>query len=183
MALSAKFLGQLLLVGALTALTGCLPSVHSRLDEEKEPHFLEGKSRYNALDYQGAIESYEKAVEVNPQSGAAHLELGLLYEQNVQDFAAAIYHFQRFQVLRPKSEFEDRVKQQILACKQELAKSVSLPAISQRLQNDYEKLSVQNKQLTNDLAAARAYIAQLERLTNQLAHTVTPVRPVTSTAF
>ncbi len=183
MAFSAKYLCQILLAGALTAVTGCLPSVHSRLDEEKEPHFLEGKSRYNALDYKGAIESYEKAVEVNPQSGAAHLELGLLYEQNVQDFAAAIYHFQRFLILRPKSEFDDRVKQQIVACQQELAKSVSLPPISQRLQNDYEKLSGQNKQLTNDLIAARAYIAQLERLTNQMAHSVAAPRPVISPAL
>jgi tetratricopeptide (TPR) repeat protein len=183
MSFKAKLLAHTLLIGAVVVITGCLPSVHSRLDEEKEPHFLEGKSRYNALDYQGAIESYEKAVEVNPQSGAAHLELGLLYEQNVQDFAAAIYHFQRFLTLRPKSEFEDRVKQQILACKQELAKSVSLPPISQRLQNDYEKLSVQNKQLTNDLATARAYIAQLERLTNQLARPAPVVRQVPSPAL
>lgn len=171
MKFSATLLAKAMLLAAVAASTGCLPSVHSRLDEEKEPHFLEGKSRYAALDYKGAIESYEKAIEVNPQSAAAHLEVGLLYEQNEQDFAAAIYHFQRFLVLRPKSDFEDRVKQQILACKQELAKAVSLPPISQRLQNDYEKLNVKNKQLTDELAAAQALIARLERLTNQ------PARP------
>ena len=165
MAFKAKHLIYAPLLMAVFVGAGCLPTVHSRLDEEKEPHFLEGKSRFNALDYQGAIEAYEKAVEVNPQSGAAHLELGLLYEQNEQDYAAAIYHFQRFLVLRPKSEFESRVNQQILACKQELAKAVSLPAISQKLQNDYEKMTVTNKQLLVELAEARAYIAQL---TNQL---------------
>lgn len=180
MAFKAKHLYFLsLTVTVLVAATGCLPSVHSRLDEEKEPHFLEGKSRFAASDYEGAIESYEKAVEVNPQSGAAHLELGLLYEQNMQDYAAAIYHFQRFQILRPKSEFESRVNQQIMACKQELAKSVSLGPIAQKLQTDNEKLTSANKQLTNDLAAAKAYIVQLERLTNQLSKAVQPVRQVT----
>jgi hypothetical protein len=34
-------------------LSGCLPSGRSPLDEEKESHFLAGKSRVNALDYQG----------------------------------------------------------------------------------------------------------------------------------
>ena len=41
------------------ALNGCSPSDQSQLDEEKEPHFVLGKSRVNAMDYQGAIEAFE----------------------------------------------------------------------------------------------------------------------------
>ena len=64
----------LLLAGLL--LSGCLPSAPG--DEEKEPYFLAGKSRVNTMDFKGAVESFEKAVEVNPKSAPAHFELGWL---------------------------------------------------------------------------------------------------------
>ena len=35
------------------ALSGCLPSDQDQSDEEKEPHFVLGKSRINTMDYQG----------------------------------------------------------------------------------------------------------------------------------
>ena len=68
---------------------GCLPSGSNPLEEQREPHFLAGKSRVNSMDYEGAAEAFEKALEVNPRSAAAHFELGLLCENNRQDFAAA----------------------------------------------------------------------------------------------
>src|SRR5450755_1555242 len=47
------------------ALGGCSPSDQSQLDEEKEPHFVLGNSRVNAMDYQGAIEAFQESLEVN----------------------------------------------------------------------------------------------------------------------
>ena len=41
------------------------------MDEEKESHFVVGRSRVNALDYHGAIESFTEALEANPRSAAA----------------------------------------------------------------------------------------------------------------
>ena len=87
------FRTALLLLAGLV-LSGCLPSAPR--DEEKEPYFLAGKSRVNTMDFKGAIESFEKAVEVNPKSAAAHFELGWLYDQKESDPAAAIYHYERF---------------------------------------------------------------------------------------
>src|SRR6188474_2765693 len=89
---------------ALTALvalsaaawSGCTPVASTQLEEEREPHFLEGKSRVNALDYKGAIESFEKALDVNPRSASAHFELGWLLDEKEPDPAAAIYHYQHF---------------------------------------------------------------------------------------
>ena len=78
----------LLLAGVL--LAGCLPSAQNQSDEEKEPHYLAGKNHVNAMDYKGAIESFEKALEVNPQSGLAHFELGWLYDQKgIEETVAA----------------------------------------------------------------------------------------------
>src|SRR5882672_6505815 len=148
------------------AFSGCWPASHSQLDEEKEPHFLAGKSRVNAMDYQGAIESFEKALEVNPHSGAAHFEAGLLYEKYKLDYAAAIYHFDRFLEQRPKSDYAEVVKQRILACKQELAKTVSLGPVAQSMQSEFDKLSEENKRLHDEVDKWRAFYARTPVLTN-----------------
>ena len=84
------------------ALSGCTPSGRSQLSEEKEPHFVLGKSRVNAMDFQGAIEAFEQSLEANPHSAAAHFELGWLYDEKTSDPAAAIYHYQEYLKLNPQ---------------------------------------------------------------------------------
>jgi LysM repeat protein len=167
---------------AALVLAGCLPGGHSQLDEEREPHFLEGKRRVTALDYPGAIESFEKALAVNPRSASAHFEAGLLYENNQQDYAAAIYHFDRFLQLRPRSDYADVVKQSILACKQELAKTISLGPVTQGLQHEFERLAEDNKQLKEELERWRSYAKNLQSLTNSppVAPTPAPGRAVSA---
>jgi len=164
------------------AFSGCWPASHSQLDEEKEPHFLAGKSRVNAMDYQGAIESFEKALEVNPHSGAAHFEAGLLYEKYKLDYAAAIYHFDRFLEQRPKSDYAEVVKQRILACKQELAKTVSLGPVAQSMQSEFDKLSEENKRLHDEVDKWRAFYARNPVPTNTPVATPVAVRTPTSLA-
>ena len=111
----------------------------------------------NGLEYEGAAEAFEKALEVNPRSAAAHFELGLLCENNRQDFAAAIYHFDRYLKLRPQDEYAEVVQQRIVACKQELAKSVSLAPLSQSMQRELERYSAENRDLKQKLEAWQAY--------------------------
>src|SRR3974377_1824924 len=103
--------GRALVLLTGLALSGCLPPAQSRLDEEKEPHFLAGKGLVNAMDYKGAIESFEKALEVNPQAAAAHFELGWLFDQKEADPAAAIYHYEYYLRLRPKAENAELLRQ------------------------------------------------------------------------
>jgi LysM repeat protein len=144
---------------ACVAATGCWPTGYSQLDEEKEPHYLTGISRRTEMDYSGAIEAFQKALEVNPRSASAHFEIGLLFERSEQDYAAAIYHFDRFLELRPKSDYADIVKQRILACKQELSKTVSLGPVTQSLQNEFEKLAEENKKLREEVEKWRTQFA------------------------
>jgi LysM repeat protein len=179
-----------LLFGAALVLTGC-PSGPSAADEEKEPHYLAGKSRVNAMDYQGAIESFQKALEVNPRSAAAHFELAWLLERRDPDPAAAIYHYQQYLKLRPSAGNAQVVQQRILACKQELARSVSLGPQTERQQKDIEKMAEENKRLTEEnkrLAdEANKWRAYFNAQTNQTASanaTKSPPSPgsVTGTA-
>jgi tetratricopeptide (TPR) repeat protein len=128
------------------SMGGCAPG-QGQTDEEKEPHFVLGQSRVNAMDYQGAIDAFEQSLEANPQSAAAHFELGWLYEEKASDPAAAIYHYERYLKLNPNAGNAALIAQHIDACKQQLAADVlGLPSTS-AAQQQLEKLAEQNREL------------------------------------
>src|ERR1041384_8535315 len=98
-------------VGLLAAaMTGCFSTGSSQTDEEKEAHFQTGRVRVNGMDYGGAIEAFQKALEVNPHSGPAPFELGWLYAEKQPDPAAAIYHYERYLALRPKADNAETIR-------------------------------------------------------------------------
>jgi LysM repeat protein len=143
-------------------LNGCLPSEQSDADDTKEPHFILGQSRVNAMDYQGAIDAFEQSLEANPRSAQAHYQLAMLYEQHVPDPAAAIYHYQQYLKFDPKAPNADVVSDHINSCKQQLASDVmAMPtapaAIRQieQLTDANEKLQMQVAYYSNQLVAAK----------------------------
>ena len=148
--------------GVLLAATilGCLPSGSSQSDEEKEAHFQTGRARVNGMDYGGAIEAFQKALEVNPHSGAAHFELGWLFANKQPDPAAAIYHYERYLALHPKADNAETIRQHILGLKQDLARAVlplpSTPAVQRQL----EQLMEENRRLQDEIGRWRADYAK-----------------------
>ncbi|MBC8001598.1 MAG: LysM peptidoglycan-binding domain-containing protein [Opitutaceae bacterium] len=156
------FIPATCLLMLLASLTGCFPGSTGPADEEKEPHFMNGKLRIRARDYPAAIEEFEKSLEANPRSASAHFELGWLYEEGVKDFATAIYHYQRHNKLRPESPLADRARERIRACKMDLARTEVLGPVTQGLQKNLEQLTAENSALrqTNEILkvhlAARA---------------------------
>ncbi len=148
----------------LLAVTGCFPPSAGTADEQKDPYYLSGKRRVNSLDFNGALEDFEKALEANPRSAAAHLELGILHEQRTKDYSAAIYHFDRFLKYKPDSDFAEPVRQRIVTCKQELARTVSLGPVNQMVQRDLERLDL----LTKENAQLKGQLEQLQNQMSQL---------------
>jgi len=187
MTISSSLLRSALVCLTAVALTGCLPATQS--DEEREPHFLAGKSRISSMDYKGAIESFEKALEVNPQSAAAHFELACLFDRREADPAAAIYHYKHYLDLRLNAENAEIVNQRILACKQELARTVVLGPVTEKVQKELDQLAQENKRLNDenkrlheDLDKWTAYAAQLQQLTNRSVAAVRIPQPLASVA-
>jgi tetratricopeptide (TPR) repeat protein len=131
-------------------LNGCLPPGQGQLEEEKESHYMAGKSCASSMDYPGAIEAFEKAVEVNPRSAAAHFQLGWLYEEKEPDSAAAIYHYERFLKLRTNADNAEFVRQRINNCKQDLAKTIMPLPIPAGMQREFEQLIEDKKQLIEE---------------------------------
>jgi LysM repeat protein len=161
---------MLLWATLLAVGTGCVPGPAGVMEEQKEPHYRAGKARVNSMDYAGAVEAFQRALEVNPRSASAHFELGWLYDVKVPDPAAAIYHYERYLQLRPKAENADIVRQRILACKQELARAVLPLPITPGLQREFEQLADENRRLKHELARWQAYTAELtQALSNAVA--------------
>ncbi len=143
--------------------TGCWPPGPSPQDEQKDPYFIVGSNRVRGRDFRGAIEAFTHSLENNPRSSAAHFELAILNEQQEKDFAAAIYHYQRFLALQPASDKAEIVKARMDGCKQELAKS-SLMLIAppsqlreiEALKESLQKLTLERDDLRKQLAIAQA---------------------------
>ena len=141
------------------ALAGCRPGATGAGDEQKDPYYLAGKNRLQERNYQGAIEMFEKALDVNPRSASAHFELGVLYEQQQGDYAAALYHYQRAVTLRGDMPSAELARQRIQECKRELAKTVIIPVSTQNLQRDVDNLRAENQVLKQQLQAWQNYYA------------------------
>lgn len=157
-----RLLPKLLLLLVLGS-AGCIPTRDSSKDEQREPLFLRGQELRNQLDHRGAAEAFERALEANPRSASAHFELGLLFEQHLNDPAAAIYHFEHFLKLRPTSDRAEIVRQRVGNCKMELAKlfliAPNAPSVQKeldKLKAEVEKLGLENNQLRRQFEVAVA---------------------------
>lgn len=105
---------------------GCKPNaVQSDTQDEKNPYYQRAKSKLQERDYKDAVRNFHLALEMNPRNAAAHLELGLLYEEKLQDYSYAIYHYRRYLELRPGAEKADLVKQFVERSKLALAATIA----------------------------------------------------------
>src|SRR3984885_9485925 len=147
MSFFGRWSSALLAAAFFSAAGGCSPMDQGPVAEEKEPHYVLGKSRVNAMEYPEAIEAFEESLDANPHSAQAHYQLAMLYENQESDPAAAIYHYQQYLKYDPQAENADIITQHIASCKQQLATDVlqlpSAPAVQQQL----EKMADQNRQL------------------------------------
>jgi tetratricopeptide (TPR) repeat protein len=83
--------------------------------DERDPYLKRALARKNMDDIDGAIDLLNKALDRKPDLARAHLELGLLYDAQKQDYIRAIYHYKRYLELRPDAEkkklIEDLIRQ------------------------------------------------------------------------
>jgi len=142
----------------MIAVNGCSPSDQSQQDEEKEPHFVLGNSRFNGYEYDGAIEAFQESLEINPRSAQAHYRLAQIYDTKRPDPAAAIFHYQEYLRLDTHAENADVVRGRIVTCKQQLAADVMAMPTAPRAMRQIEELTETNRMLQ----------LQVERLTDSV---------------
>lgn len=152
---------MLLLIGL--GFCGCYQGSEGQVDEQKNPYFLAGRERVNGRDYKGAIEAFEKALEINPHSAQAHFELAMLCEQHSdqkeEDYVAAMYHYNQAIKLRPNDYPADNARQRVVFCKRELVKAEALAPVSQNLMHELEKVKEENQRLHQQLDSCQLQVA------------------------
>ena len=158
---------------ALATASGCSPGDTGQGDEEKEPHYVLGTSRYNEMDWPGAIDAFQESLEVNPHSAAAHFRLAELFDTKYPDPAAAIYHYQQYLKLEPDAKNSEVINARIHSCKVLLASDECGLPDSPAIQKQMESLVSQNHELqgqvdklTAELRDWNTYYASLKAAGN-----------------
>ena len=152
----------------LCLISGCNPSVMSSdQQDEKNPYFQKGKAMFQKRDYKQAVKYYQQALDMDSKNAAAHLELGLLYEDKLQDYAYAIYHYRRYLELRPTAEKADLVRQFVDRSQLGLAASVpNSPLVTgeeiARLHQENSNLLAQVESLSLTNQALESKLARLQ---------------------
>lgn len=167
-------LPTVILVSALAAVpflhTGCEPrSAMPYTAEIDDPDYRRGKELLRMGREAEAQAIFLKVID--QRGGAApesHLDAAILYQQNVKDPIAAIYHYRRYRELRPNAEQSKLALQRIEACIREFART--LPAQPLDNQEDrtvmidaIDRLQRENLQLKEQLAGARAAVLDSSR--------------------
>jgi len=92
------------LLGMLLVLAGCDQWLRPEGDPRREANYMQGERWKIQRDPQRAISSFERALEVNPQNYYAHEQLYDL-QFNLNDFAGAYYHLQRYMSLSKDTNY------------------------------------------------------------------------------
>jgi tetratricopeptide (TPR) repeat protein len=153
------------LVLCLTALglCGCYQPTEGQSDEQKNEYFVVGKERIAARDYKGAIDAFEKVIELRPRSPLAHYEVAMLYEQHSDqketDYICAMYHYVQAIKLKPNEYPAENARQRLNACKQELFKNETLSLTAHDIMRERERFKQDNESLRTQLEALKAELA------------------------
>lgn len=173
MSFRLQFAPAVVLVVGLVLLTGCPPPPGSA--DENNPLIQEAVGLANT-DPSRAIELLERALGGNPGLARAHHELGILHYQSTKDYASAIYHFQKYLELDPKSQWRTTVEPQIKQSKIDLARteldSITDAAAQRRIQSLLSENADLKTQLEMFSGRIVALESQLARVTNGVTGTL-----------
>ncbi len=126
-------------------------------------YLQKAENEKSAYDYKAAAEAYEKALQIDPNLAKAHFELGLLYDNDLEDPVSAVYHYQHYKKLTADSkEKKAFINPRITRCKRELAKGVSLAPVTQDIQKHLQSVKQENTALKKERDKLLERVNQLE---------------------
>jgi LysM repeat protein len=150
-------------------LVGCgRGGVFSEAEAESSQGYARAKKLSESKDYKGAAEAYRAVLLEHPEFAQAHLELGLIFDDKLNDPIAAIYHYRQFLALKPHSDKRQLVNDFIERAKLSLAAKmpqspVTDPGIVARIQAERNALAEENAELKARLAELDKIVASAQR--------------------
>jgi len=149
------------LAAIVAGVSGCAKSVGA-LDaaDERDPEMVRATTLERANDFEGAIQSYQLALERNSELIKAHLKLGLLYDDYENDYLRAIYHYERYLELRPDSEKHADIEELVRLARVNYA--TSIPEQDSEAIRELTRVRQKVSQMEQDMGAAKRRIAAFE---------------------
>ena len=156
---------------------GCDQNNAQVVREEDESHFVRGKEELKKGNFKEALSAFTKVTEKRRDAPESHLDLGLIYLNNIKDPIEAIHHFRKYLELKPNSDQSQRVKQCMETAKKQYLSTApgnpyDISAATLEMEETLRKLREENLKLKQDLAAARATIESLENSRVKVRETV-----------
>lgn len=149
----------LAIVLAAGILAGCAPQVGEQdALEFSYPPIRKARAKLREGDKQAALELINKALDEKPKLAQAHLEAAQLYDEYYHNYVRAIYHYERYLELRPRTEKREMIEGFIRKAKIAWAASVAdqIPGLDKKAQ----ALQEDNDRLKQDLRQVRANLAR-----------------------
>jgi len=178
---AASAVSLALIAAAVALLPGCGSRDTGRAKAHKGAlyHYRLGAGKYREGDFEAAIRIYEKALQLDPNLVAAHLDLGIIYDDYRSDKAKAILHYKEYLRLEPQSEKADMVARWIRSAEEEKSTGAGArPVSGQNLQGGAAEgtgAQADLQQARQDIAGLRAendaYLKTIEALREELSQT------------
>lgn len=166
-----RFCSLLLTALALSVLAGgCAPRDATAFTPEVEDRdYRRGKELLRQDRNQEALAAFLKVIEQRGEGAPeSHLEAAILYQKEIKDPIAAIYHYRKYRELKPNSQQADLVRQQIAAATREFARTLpAQPLENQAIRADVydtiDRLQRENLLLKEQLSEARQALLDAAR--------------------
>ncbi len=107
--------------GAVLVLTACSKKIEG--NEKSHPTFIKAQTDADAGRYTDAAKGFQDLLARAPRSAVLHEKLATLYNDHINDYYSAIYHYQQYLKLSPKLSDEDKrtVRMYQNACRRKAA--------------------------------------------------------------
>jgi len=145
----------------LLVLAGCQPT---GTNPEQSAAYEQARKSADAGEWKAATAFYRQTLDEYPRFARAYLDLGLLYDEKLNDPIAAIYHYRRYLELEPNSDKRKVVEDFIERARLSLA--AKLPQSSGIDTSELLRLQQQNTALAAEVAALKAKLADYDAAIN-----------------
>jgi len=154
------------------------------VDETRSRWFEDGINKKKAEQFEEAAASFNRVLETRPRSAPTHWELGLLYADQLDEYATAIYHFNRFKEISPSDTRTRIAEEKIISCKKQIADEIpqiSRDQVTHQIISERNELRQEKQRLLNDRSALQAQVDQLKSLVARLEGRPEPPPAATTT--
>lgn len=135
---------------------GCDARKSQVIKEEDEPAYVRAQSEKKRGNFKEALSAFSKVVEKRSDAPESHMEIGLIYLNNLNDPIAAIYHFRKYLELKPDTKQSQFVRQCIETSQKKFAAGLpcnpfGVDDYNLKLEESLRKLNAENIELKEKL--------------------------------